>query len=433
MTAVALPLEPSRLRGLAGALVVALVLLAGGAWVAGAPKLALAAAAGAGLVEGLLAPEVALALFVAAGALKAGPWAASLPFDLTAAAALAVAAAMVAAGIRRGLADLPVEPVVLLAISLCALVVLSGFWTPASVAGLDKALRFQAFSLLAVIGPPVLIRRRVELVRLLAALVGFALLLAATAKPTDVTTQPLAALGGNEIQLGVYSGFALLAILGYLLFAGPAPLRLLWLVPAGFLGYTLLAAGSRGALVSSIVAVIFLSGRQLLLERSRLLALLIVGVGVAVIALGGASVAGRGAAVKYQQSLFSSNASRVVGSRDYLAASGLQLALSHPFGLGVGGFDAVTHGLQYPHNLVLELADEEGLAGVVLFLGLLGCAWRARLRGPLNRDAAELGLTGALIVFALSESMFSFDLNGDRLLWFALGLAAALPRFHAEG
>jgi O-antigen ligase len=432
MTAVALPLDRPPSRALALALLVATLLLAGGAWVADAPRLALAAAAVAALIAGLLAPEVALALFVAAGALKAAPWAGSLPFDLTAAAALAVAAAMVAAGIRRGLADLPVDPVVVLAVLLCTLVVLSGFWTPAAAVGLNKALRFQAFSLLAVIGPPVLIRRRAELVRLLAALVGFALVLAVSAKPSVVTTQPLALLGGNEIQLGVFTGFALLAILGYLLVVGPTPLRLLWLVPAAYLGYTFVAAGSRGALVSGILAIVYLAGRQLLIERSRLLALLLVGVVAGVVAFGSTSVAGRAAATKYEQSLFSSNTSRVVGSRDYLVASAVQLAVSHPFGLGVGGFDVVTHGLQYPHNLLLELADEEGLAGVALFLALLACAWRARLIGPLPHHAAELGLTGALIVFALSESMFSFDLNGDRLLWFSFGLAAALPRFRPE-
>jgi O-antigen ligase len=432
MTAVALRSQPPSLRGLAGALVVAALLLAGGAWVADAPRLAITAVAGAALVVGLLAPEVSLALFVAAGALKAAPWVESLPFDLTAAAALAVGAAMVAAGVRRGLADLPLEPVAVLAVSLCALVVLSGLWTPAAAAGLDKAFRFQAFSLLAVIGPPVLIRQRAELVRLLAALVGFALVLALTARPTDVTTQPLATLGGNEIQLGVYSGFALLAILGYLRFVGPSHVRLLWLVPAGVLGYALAAAGSRGALISSIVALVYLTGRQLLFERSRLLALVVVGLVVVLVAFGGASVVGSGAAVKYQESLFSSDTARIVGSRDYLAESGLQLALAHPFGLGVGGYDAVTQGLQYPHNLVLELADEQGLLGVVLFLALLVCAWRARYRGSLGRSAHELGLTGALIVFAFTESMVSFDLNGNRLLWFAFGLAAALPRFSAE-
>jgi hypothetical protein len=29
--------------------------------------------------------------------------------------------------------------------------------------------------------------------------------------------------------------------------------------------------------------------------------------------------------------------------------------------------------------------------------------------------------------------MFSFDINGNRLLWFAVGLAAALPGFRASG
>jgi O-antigen ligase len=432
MTAAALPLQQPPLRGLAGALVIASLLLAGGAWAADAPRLAITAVAGAALVVGLLAPEVALALFVAAGALKAAPWVEPVPFDLTAAAALAVGAAMVAAGIRRGLADLPLEPVAVLAVSLCALVVLSSLWTPAPAAGLDKAFRFQAFSLLAVIAPPVLIRRRVELVRVLAALVGFALVLALTARPTEVTTQPLATLGGNEIQLGVYSGFALLAILGYLRFVGPPHLRPLWFVPAGMLGYALAAAGSRGALISSIVALVFLMGRQLLFERSRSLTLVAIVFVALIAAFGGASVAGPGAAVKYQESLFSSDTARIVGSRDYLVESGVQLGLAHPLGLGVGGFDAVTQGLQYPHNLLLELADEQGLVGVVLFLALLVCAWRARYRGSLGRSAHELGLTGALIVFALTESMVSFDLNGNRLLWFAFGLAAALPRFSPE-
>jgi O-antigen ligase len=278
----------------------------------------------------------------------------------------------------------------------------------------------------------VLVRERAELARLMAAFVGFALLLAATATPTDVLNGELAVAGGNEIQLGVASGLGLLAIGGFLLFVGPFPWRLLWLAPAGFLAYTVLNAGSRGALISSGLAVVFLCLRQLVIERSWLLTLVVAAAVAGILAFGG-SLSSQSAVSKYEETLFSNDPARIVGGRDYLLQLGKELALAHPFGLGVGGYDAVTGGLQYPHNLLLELADEEGLLGVLLTLALIVSAWFARLAAPGGWRTPEVGLSGALIIFAASESMFSFDINGNRLLWFAVGLAAALPGFRASG
>jgi len=406
------------------------LLLAASGWAAGLRDLLVVAGACAVVVAALLAPELVLALFVAAGVLKAAPWVAAIPVDLTATSAIGVGAAIVVVGARRGFARMPVSRVTALGVALTALVVASALWSPAGSSGLDKALRFQAFALLAIVAPPVLIRTRPELVRLLCALVGFALLIALTARTTPVVGQPLATAGGNEIQLGVTSGFAVVAIAGYLVRVGPPLWRVAWLVAAGYLGYTVVSAGSRGALVATAVSLVYVAVRQLLVERSRLVPLVVAGVAAAALVLGTSSLGGdRAAQAKYRQTLFSADPARILGSRDYLLQRGYELAVEHPFGLGVGGFDAVTGGLQYPHNLVLELGDEEGLIGIALVACLVAAAWRERLRGPLPPRTPEFGVAGALTLLALVESMFSFDLNSNRLLWFAIGLLAALARF----
>ncbi|HEY5319836.1 MAG TPA: hypothetical protein VIJ76_03065, partial [Galbitalea sp.] len=132
------------------------------------------------------------------------------------------------------------------------------------------------------------------------------------------------------------------------------------------------------------------------------------------------------AAKKYQAVLFSSDTSQVLGLRQYLYHRGWEIAVHHPMGIGSGGFQAVTD-LNYPHNILLELADEHGLLAVSLFILLVLAAWSARV-AAYSGARGESIMVGGLILFCLLESLGSFDINQDKPLWFALGLALALPR-----
>lgn len=118
-----------------------------------------------------------------------------------------------------------------------------------------------------------------------------------------------------------------------------------------------------------------------------------------------------------------------------------------PFGLGTGGFPiAAGHGERrglYPHNHALEALVEAGLPGLLLWLaafggGLLvalgvlrrGGASPARAREVAHARAREIAPARAADIAAMVlpvalTVMVSTDL-GNRMAWFALGLALSL-------
>jgi hypothetical protein len=303
-------------------------------------------------------------------------------------------------------------------------------WSPDPETGLSKALRFETLTVLAFLAPLFLVRSRRSLAHLMVAIVGFSVFMALTAVSTGDPLRPIEAAGGNEIQLGVYSAFGLIASLGYLVMRGGV-WRALWLVPGAFLASTLLVAGSRGALISGSLALLFVWARQLVASpRMRVIVLATAAATATVLALNGANLAGE-AASEYEQSLFSTNAAQVVGSRQYLLQRAGELSVAHPEGLGAGGYEAET-GVRYPHNIFLELAVEQGMIAVALFLALVVVAWRARRFAPGGTRTPEAIVTGGLIVLFLVEALFSFDINSNRLVFFALGLAVALPDLRVE-
>jgi hypothetical protein len=370
-----------------------------------------------------LAPEATLALFVVAGAIKEAPWLSPLPIDLTLLAAVAVVAAIVARAARRGLPPFPAATGLMVA--LTSLIVLSVLWSPDPGAALDLALRFQFLTLLGFVAPTILIGSRRSLRRMMVSLAAFGVLIAATAVPTDDVNKPLTVYGGIEIELGLDVGIGLVAAAGYLFFASSSPSRWLWLVPASFMAWIVIVAGSRGALIAAALGLGYVMVAHFIRTprlRTSAVVLVIGGlVGAAAIAAGLAGQAGQ----KYETALFSTDTGSVLGLRGYLFHRGWELALDHPFGLGAAGFQSVT-GLNHPHNILLQLADEQGLLAVVLFLTVTVAAWRARRLAPGGLGSPEAIAAGGLIVFLLVQALASLDINQDKPLWFAYGLAFAL-------
>lgn len=110
-----------------------------------------------------------------------------------------------------------------------------------------------------------------------------------------------------------------------------------------------------------------------------------------------------------------------------------------PFGLGTGGFTiAAGHGERrglYPHNHALEVLAEGGLPGFVLWLAAFGGGMLAAL-GVLRRGGvspvrareiapARAADIAAMVLPVALTVMVSTDL-GNRMAWFALGLALSL-------
>ena len=102
-----------------------------------------------------------------------------------------------------------------------------------------------------------------------------------------------------------------------------------------------------------------------------------------------------------------------------------------PFGLGTGGFTiAAGHGERrglYPHNHALEALAEGGLPGLILWLGAFGGALPVALRALRQAEMAprRVAEVAAMVLPVALTVMVSTDL-GNRMAWFALGLALSL-------
>lgn len=100
-----------------------------------------------------------------------------------------------------------------------------------------------------------------------------------------------------------------------------------------------------------------------------------------------------------------------------------------PFGLGTGGFTiAAGHGERrglYPHNHALEALAEGGLPGFALWILAFGGGALAALRLARRVSPARAARIAALVLPVALTVMVSTDL-GNRMAWFALGLALSL-------
>ena len=99
---------------------------------------------------------------------------------------------------------------------------------------------------------------------------------------------------------------------------------------------------------------------------------------------------------------------------------------SAPLGLGPGGFNIASgsgerRGL-YPHNHALEALAEGGLPGLVLWLGAFGGGMAVLLGGLRRTEPGRAGRLVALVLPVAIGAMVSTDL-GNRMVWSALGLA----------
>ncbi len=102
------------------------------------------------------------------------------------------------------------------------------------------------------------------------------------------------------------------------------------------------------------------------------------------------------------------------------------------FGLGTGGFG--TSGEQYPHNIFLEIAVENGLLGLVIFLCFLftvcqrGYQFLNESIIKINKQAKIMGLiilVVGLSLFIERQFSFRFDMHKDLFVFF--GLIVNLP------
>ena len=116
---------------------------------------------------------------------------------------------------------------------------------------------------------------------------------------------------------------------------------------------------------------------------------------------------------------------------DFYKAALTEIAERPIWGLGVGGWAVYYNGKDeraYPHNLLLLVAVEQGMLGesvLVTFLIVVSLA----IKRIVKASGEHFIVLFALFAFSVTVSMFSGDLDTNRLLWFWCGMSFAFSRF----
>jgi O-antigen ligase len=310
--------------------------------------------------------------------------------------------------------------------------------------GLDKAVRFIVLTGWAFFGTAFFITDLISLKHFSWALVTISTVMAIDA----VLNYPgvgkigfVSALGSNYIALARAGGLGLLTTLAFLLPTARRPFaRLcLWAI-AGLQLWAMLNAGARGpvlALALSLLVFFALSMRgfpRLKVDRFAW-RLSIVALIVAVFV----SIAG--------SELFSTLVFRTqvlmtkLGNSAAMRLSSYKEAIrlwgnSPIWGIGTGGFAMAVTGSVfvrgYPHNIILELGAENGFLGVLVFLVMVGIAFKKGLVCLHTGDKFVRTVSRYLLVvccFAFLNAMMSGDINDNRILFTLTGLLVATDRF----
>jgi O-antigen ligase len=95
------------------------------------------------------------------------------------------------------------------------------------------------------------------------------------------------------------------------------------------------------------------------------------------------------------------------------------------WGLGGWSYYALDRDVPaYPHNLVLEIAAEEGVLGLAALGSLLLTVFLALRR--IWRSSPDLSFIAPVFAFSLLATMTSGDINVNRPLWLWCGMIFAL-------
>ena len=240
----------------------------------------------------------------------------------------------------------------------------------------------------------------------------------------------------TRIGAGWLIGMSILLLLAYPLFRSVDRQLAAWLVALPILAAGLIASASRGALIPLVVLApltFFSFARQRLTVAAGLLVTMLLACS------GGAYYLIK----KSDPDKFSSKASELVslmegkatkGSGvkrlDFYARTLTALPENLWFGQGVGSWSVFYYGAdrrEYPHNLFLEIAYEEGLVALSVLLALL-LSMAALIRRMLRQTNHRYGALAGIVVYCATVSMFSGDLDDNRLLWLWIGVALAVCR-----
>lgn len=315
---------------------------------------------------------------------------------------------------------------------------LSYLYTPAQSYGAGKLLHFTAFQSVVFFAPLIFLRREKDLGQMLVAF--FLLGLALACKEIHGFLHPSREILSGDKDI-THIGNAQLIGMSLLIFFYAKPFRRFPKVLAvPVLGIGLVACAARGPLLSMIVVMVVYSlavrkGTGFVSYKH-----LILGFGIVVVVVSLSlsriekypSAQVKVAEKKQELKAFIGGSNDPGGTLeqrlDYYQ-SAFQAFSEHPLtGVGLGGWTVYYHGIEkpdYPHNIVLEVAAEQGFLGLTVLFCFFGAVWMASHQ--IWKYQPELAFAIPLYVYTVLVCMFSGDIN-IRALWFWSGTIFAISR-----
>lgn len=329
-----------------------------------------------------------------------------------------------------------------------SLLALSFLYTPAEQYGRTKLLRFMSFETLAFFGPILLLKNEKGLRHLLWAMIVLSLPLLAKEVIRVWHPSPQVLLGEvdvTEIGHGAAFGAAILIALYSRLIGS----RILLMCILALMSVGMVTAAARtpalSLLLTIVTSTIVLRASSTHLRLRTMLPIFSLITILCVLTFWFVrNTAALHAKLEAKQDEVVSMASGSADGHGTIARrldfynSALDAVAQHPFtGLGLGGWSVFYSGQvpshklwTYPHDLLLEVASEQGLPGLALLLGLLASlfysAWKVA-------KYPQFAFVLPVLMFEVFIHMFTGSVE-DRNLWFWFGMVVALSRIvhHSE-
>jgi O-antigen ligase len=319
-----------------------------------------------------------------------------------------------------------------------ALIVAASYlYTPAPQYGGEKLIRFLLIGAFFLLAPLYLINsdedfRHFSFAFVVLAIVQAFVLFARAGRVSSMEDTDVTRIGAGWVI-----GMAILLLLFFQVTETPFWRKALTIVALSILVGGLVTSASRGAMFSTAIAASYLLFK-VYKGRSKVF--------VGIIAI--AALACAGTAFYFLRNMdsgkYTEKADEIIQMVEGHGSSGTaaqRLAFYQAafreieqrplLGLGVGGWSVYYFGKDeraYPHDLLLEITTEEGLVGLVAFLIFIFAVYRAS-RELCDLTGPHFAVLAGLLLFTLIATMFSGDLDDDRVLWLWSGMTLAVIHF----
>jgi O-antigen ligase len=332
---------------------------------------------------------------------------------------------------RPNFAEIPKWPLFGFAV-FAGVVALSYTYTPAASYGGTELLRLLGIGTLVLVAPFVIIRREQDLRQFVVLFLGAGVILALQMIVHLNDRQSGSATDITRIGAGWLMGMLILLALYYRPFQRPSHNTAQAWILVPIFSFALIASAARGPIVALLVVLIL----NLVTSTKKFSAIVLTAILLGASAFAAFSVFRQVDPGKYNSKLnqiadivegkptTGSAAARLKFYRQTWAAIPSHIVL----GGGIGSWSVFYYGADergYPHNLLLQIAFEQGLVGIAA-LGFFLATMAAVSYRMLRKTGTRYAVFPSLVLFCVIVSMFSGDLDDNRILWYWAGVTLAV-------